>query len=236
MRLILFDIDGTLIRSNRAGRAALVFALEETFGTAGPIDKYQMAGKTDPLIITELLQAEGIGAEEIEAGMDLVYERMAERGQAIFSEFAIRPCRGVPALLDALQGEEQVILGLVTGNNRLTAPLKLLAAGISPSIFGVAAYGSDAKDRNHLTQLALERASEQRGVSITGDEAVVVGDTPADILSARAADAMSVAVATGIHSAATLAEYNPDALLRDLRDTDASLEVILHGQRIVHEV
>lgn len=235
MRLILFDIDGTLIHSNRAGRAALVFALEETFGTAGPIDKYQMAGKTDPLIITELLQAEGIGAEEIEAGMDLVYERMAERGQTIFSQFAIRPCRGVPELLGRLQEEEQVILGLVTGNNRLTAPLKLLAAGISPLIFGVAAYGSDAKDRNLLTQLALERARDERQVAITGDETVVVGDTPADILSARAAGAMAVAVATGVHSASTLAEYNPDALLRDLSDTNTALEVILNGQRIVHE-
>lgn len=236
MRLILFDIDGTLIRSNGAGRAALVFALEEIFGTAGPIDKYQMAGKTDPLIVTELLQAEGIGLEEIESGLDLVYERMAERGQTIFSEFAIEPCRGVTALLDALQREEQAILGLVTGNNCLTAPLKLLAAGISPSLFAVAAYGSDAKDRNQLTQLALERASEHQGQAIRGKDAVVVGDTPADIRSARAAGAMAVAVATGIHSAATLAEYNPDALLQDLSDTDASLEVVLRGQRTVHEV
>lgn len=236
MRLILFDIDGTLVHSNRAGRAALVFALEEIFGTAGPVDKYQMAGKTDPLIITDLLQAAGIGIEEIEDRMELVYERMAERGQIIFSQFAIRPCLGVPELLQVLQREEHVILGLVTGNNRLTAPLKLLAAGISPSIFAVAAYGCDARDRNLLPRLALERVREQTGISVSADATVVVGDTPADILSARAVGAMEVGVATGTHSLATLAEYNPDALLPDLSDTNVTLEVLLQGLRIAHEV
>lgn len=230
MRLLLFDVDGTLIHSNRAGRAALVYALEEIFGTAGPADSYQMAGKTDPLIITELLQAAGIPPADVEPQLERVYELMAERGQTLFWERGIKPCAGVPALLEALQRRDGVLLGLVTGNARVTAPLKLAAAGLDPTQFRVGAFGSDDRDRNRLPALAMRRATELSGRSVNGADTVVVGDTPADVLSARAGGARAVAVATGGHSAATLAQYNPDHLFENLADTDTVLQILLNDR------
>jgi len=230
MRLLLFDVDGTLIHSNRAGRAALVYALEEIFGTAGPADSYQMAGKTDPLIITDLLQAAGIPPAEVEPQLERVYELMARRGQTLFWERGIRPCAGVPALLEALQRRDDVLLGLVTGNAQVTAPLKLAAAGLDPNQFRVGAFGSDHRDRNRLPTLAMQRAAELIGRSVNGDDTVVLGDTPADVLSARAGGARAIAVATGGHSAATLAQCNPDHLLDNLADTETVLQLLLNDR------
>lgn len=230
MRLILFDIDGTLIRSNRAGRATLIYALEELFGTVGPIDSYQIAGKTDPLIITELLQAAGVDAQDVEAQLERAYALMAERGRILFPQKGIRPCSGVPELLQALRQRDGVVLGLVTGNNRLTAPLKLSAAGIDPGIFAVGAYGCDASDRNLLPALAMERAGRCVGYHFKGTSTVVVGDTPADILCARASQATAVAVATGSHASSTLAQYNPDYVLDNLIDTRTVLEILVQRQ------
>ncbi|MFW5942310.1 MAG: HAD family hydrolase [Chloroflexota bacterium] len=234
MRLILFDIDGTLIRSNRAGRATLTYALESLFGTAGPIDSYQMAGKTDPLIITELLQAAGHDVRSVEEQLEQVYELMAERGQILFPQKGIRPCPGVPELLQALQQRDGVVLGLVTGNNHLTAPLKLSAAGIDPGIFAAGAYGSDDSDRNLLPALAMRRAGERIGYRFSGNSTVVIGDTPADILCANASQATAVAVATGSHAANTLAQYNPDYVLDNMMDTKTVLEILVAG-RSEHE-
>jgi len=233
MRLLLFDVDGTLINSNRAGREAMIYALEELFGTAGPVDDYSMAGKTDPLIISELLQAAGIAAADVEARLEAVYTLMAQHGQSIFPDKRIQPCVGVPALLDRLQERTDVIIGLVTGNIASTAPLKLAAAGIDPSQFRVGAYGSDAKDRNLLPELAMRRASWLTGGTFTGDQTVIIGDTPADIVCARHSSARSLAVASGSHSLETLARYNPDYLLPNLADTAQVMEILLEvaGER-----
>ena len=233
MYLLLFDVDGTLIQSNRAGRAAMVSALEELFGTAGPVEAYSMAGKTDPLIISELLQAAGIRAREVEAKLEQVYELMARRGRELFPEKGIRPCLGVPPLLQQLNTRPDVLLGLVTGNIALTAPLKLAAAGIDPDQFQVGAYGSDEKDRNLLPALAMQRARELTGQHFAGKNTVVIGDTPADILCARTGGARSLAVATGGHSTDTLARYSPDHLLPNLVDTERVLDILLEQQGVV---
>lgn len=231
MHLLLFDIDGTLIQSNRAGRLALQKTLEELFETAGPIDDYSMAGKTDPLIISDLLHAAGIARREVESRMDEIYERMAVHGPPLFAERGVRPCSGVPELLAALRARHDVVLGLVTGNIHTTAPLKLAAAGIDPAQFSVGAFGSDASDRNLLPGLAMERAGKLYERLFEGQHTVVIGDTPADILCARAAGASAVAVASGSYSARTLARYNPDHLLADLADTGAVLEILLATDR-----
>jgi phosphoglycolate phosphatase-like HAD superfamily hydrolase len=230
MRLLLFDIDGTLIHSNGAGRVALVYALEQTFGTAGPVDTYAMDGKTDPRIITDLLAAAGFNSADIEARLLMVYQLMTEKGATCFSEKGIIPCSGVVSLLAALSKREDVVLGLLTGNISDTAPLKLAAAGIDPTLFRVGAYGSDAIDRNLLPAVAIQRASQLTGYPFTGSETVVIGDTPADILCARAGRAKAVAVATGRHSLTTLAQYQPDYLLENLGDTATILGILLDGK------
>ena len=226
-RLLLFDIDGTLIRSNGAGRLTLAFALEKLFGTVGPLENYNMSGKTDPRIITDLLTAIGVEPKEIKKQLPAIYELMAEHGQKIFQEKEMTACVGVPELLAQLVGREDVLVGLLTGNSQLTAPLKLSAAGIDPLQFRVGAYGSDAMDRNELPAIGMSRANQLTGLPFDGNNTIIIGDTPADILCARAGKATAVAVASGWHGTATLADYQPDHLFDNLGDTDRILQVLL---------
>ncbi len=228
MKLILFDIDGTLIRSHGGGRAALQAALEEIFDTAGPIDNYRMGGKTDIRIITDLLTATGIKTAEITPKLPTIYELMVAKAEEIFPEKKMVQCPGVFELLQALNICENVVLGLLTGNNHLSAPLKLLAADIDPRQFRVAAYGSDAANRNDLPALAWQRAKELTGYDFDGKNTVIIGDTPADILCARAGQATAVALASGWHAASTLAQYQPDYLFNNLANTEEVLAALLH--------
>lgn len=225
-KLLLFDIDGTLIRSNGAGRLTLAYALEKVFGKVGPLENYNMSGKTDPRIIIDLLTAVGIPRKEIQKKLPAIYEHMAEHGQKIFPDKEMTPCVGVPELLEQLGQRDDVLLGLLTGNSQLTAPLKLAAAGIDPLQFKVGAYGSDAMDRNELPLIGMSRASQLTGKPFNGNNTVIIGDTPADILCARAGKATAVAVASGWHAAATLTEYRPDHIFDNLGDTQHVLRVL----------
>jgi phosphoglycolate phosphatase-like HAD superfamily hydrolase len=227
MKLLLFDIDGTLLRSQGAGRETLAYALEQLFGTAGPIHDYPMNGKTDPRIVLDLLTAVGIPHEEITPQLPRVYELMAAKGHEIFPARDFYACPGVLELLAALQQRPDVVLGLLTGNAHLTAPLKLTAAGINPTLFKVGAYGSDALDRNELPAVGIARANQLTRGEFTGYNTIIIGDTPADILCARAGKATAVAVATGWHSLATLAKYQPDHLFENLVDTQVILDTLL---------
>lgn len=226
-KLLLFDIDGTLIRSNGAGRQTLAYALEKLFGTSGPLESYNMSGKTDPRIITDLLTAVGIQPGEIQKKLPAIYELMAEHGQKIFLEKEMTACPGIPELLFQLGRMDHVLLGLLTGNSQLTAPLKLAAAGIDPLQFRVGAYGSDALDRNDLPAIGMTRAKQLTGGVFDGNNTIIIGDTPADILCARAGKATAVAVASGWHAASTLADYHPDHLFENLSDTEQVLQILM---------
>ena len=153
---------------------------------------------------------------------------MAEKAKAIYPERGITSCPGVGELLAVLRNRRDVVLGLLTGNARPTAALKLLAAGIDPAQFVVGAYGSDHLDRNQLPGFALQRASELTGLYLTGNNTTIIGDTPADIACARAGKATAVAVASGWHSFAELSRYKPDILLNDFSDTQSVLQSLLH--------
>lgn len=227
MKLLLFDIDGTLIRSHGAGRQALGLALEALFATSGPLADYQMSGKTDARIVTDLLTAIGLPPAEIPKKLPQVYALMAEKARTVFWENEMAVCPGVVPLLLALQAREDVLLGLLTGNSEGTAPLKLQAAGLEPALFRVGAFGSDDLDRNQLPAVAMARAAALNGNVYSGENTVVIGDTPADILCARAAGATAVAVASGWHSSSTLQKYQPDYLLDNMTDTGHVLDILL---------
>lgn len=227
MQLLLFDIDGTLLRSNGAGKAVLRLALEETFGTSGPCDEYQMAGKTDPLIIGDLMCAAGKEAAEIDRQLPAVYERMMFHAQKIFSDQNVFPCPGIPELLELLLQREDVLLGLLTGNIQATAPLKLAAAGIEPTIFRVGAYGSDHKDRNLLPPFALKRAADLTSMTFSGENTTIIGDTPADIACARTIGARVVAVGSGSYSSATLSKFQPDYLFENFSNKETAIEALI---------
>jgi phosphoglycolate phosphatase-like HAD superfamily hydrolase len=227
VRLLLFDIDGTLIKGDQAGRLAMGAALEYVFGTRGSLDTYSMGGKTDLGIVSDVLIEAGLNQEEIDSKIAYFYKVMAEFAHEIYPTRAIDACPGVQSLLVQLRDRDGVLLGLLTGNAQTTAPLKLAAAGIDPDQFVVAAFGSDNVDRNNLPAIALHRANAMMEEIITGENVAIIGDTPADVACARAGGATAIAVASGWHTADTLLQYQPDYLFADLSDTAAVLKVLL---------
>lgn len=227
MRLLLFDIDGTLIRSNPVGRQVMRKALEHVVGSAGRIESYPFAGKTDLKIIIDLLVEIGISEEQIHLYLPEVYAQMAEWGARLFYQDDLSPCTGVIELLSQLSRRTDLILGLQTGNIQQTAHLKLDAAGIDVRNFLIGAYGSDSANREELIPFALERATAMSGMKPHFVDVIVIGDTPSDIECAKANGAKSLAVATGTFSSVILAKSDPDFLLDDLSDTNAVISFML---------
>jgi len=228
MRLVLFDIDGTLLMSDGAGRRAIHTALIEVFGSTGPAD-YRFDGKTDKQIVRALMRHEGHEDEHIDARMNNVLGRYVEclTSELAQPRFRARLLDGIPELLDALEVREDVVLGLLTGNLEAGARAKLRAVGIDPARFRVGAFGSDHEHRPELPAIAQLRALETLGMEIHGGDVVVIGDTPADIECARSIEARSIGVATGRYSVAELEEHDPDAVFANLRDTAAVVRVII---------
>ena len=228
MKLVLFDIDGTLLWGDGAARRAFEGALTEVFGTPGdPGVRYD--GKTDRQIARELMRAEGYDDAEIDRRLDATVAGYLER---LRREVAgggrhFEPLPGVAELLDALEPRADVVLGLLTGNVAGGAAIKLAVAGIDRDRFRVTAFGCDAEHRPDLPAVARRRAEALLGRPLDGDDVVVVGDTPADIQCARPIGARAVAVATGRYSVDELAEHGPSAVLPDFRDTGAAVAAIL---------
>jgi phosphoglycolate phosphatase-like HAD superfamily hydrolase len=227
-RLVLFDIDGTLLLSDGAGRRAMEGALAQVFGSTGDA-RYHYDGKTDRQIVRELMRLEGHDDAVIDARFDEVLAGYLERVRGELASGVRRVTRlpGVPELLDALEARDEVVLGLLTGNIVEGAAAKLAAAEIDMTRFRVNAFGSDHEHRPRLPEIAQSRAREQLGVELTGHAIVVVGDTPADIDCARSVGARTIAVATGRYSVDELAEHAPTAVFADLCDTDAVVAAIV---------
>jgi phosphoglycolate phosphatase len=226
-RLVLFDIDGTLLWPNGAGALAMRRALTEVYATTGSLDQISMAGMTDRAIIHQALIGDGFSPTEILDRWEAFTSAMARHVASTVKECPIEACPGVRALLGALDARKDVLLGLVTGNLEITAPIKLLAVGIDPGLFRVGGYGSDDSSRDKLPAIAARRALALTGKRYQGQAIVVVGDTPADVACGRAVGARTVAVATGVVPMETLLSSNPDVLLADFSDLAQTLEAIL---------
>jgi phosphoglycolate phosphatase len=227
-KLILFDVDGTLLWTDGAGRAAIRRALIEEMGTAGPINDFAFAGKTDPQIVRELLTA----AEHPHASSDNEAERVCRKYAEILELELRHPQRsltvfsGVRELLAELQTQDEVVVGLLTGNIDVGARLKLTAAGIDPKQFRVGAFGSDAMNREELPSIAAQRAAPLFGHVPHGEEVVILGDTPSDVICGRGIGARAIAVATGPFTAEELEAYEPYAVFHDFTDTSAVIAAI----------
>ena len=219
-RLILFDIDGTLVNTLGAGRAAIGTAITEVYGETGPLDDFDFRGRTDPSIVRGLLRSVGWKDESIDSSMpsvwNLYYERLEDELARLANAVDVYP--GVPRLLDELEEHGGYAIGLVTGNMEEGANRKLAACGLAHR-FAFGAYGSDSERREILPPVALERAQSLLGRTFDMTEAVVIGDTPEDIRCARANGARVICVATGRHSEDDLAAYDPDAIFGDLSNT-----------------
>ena len=220
-RVLLFDIDGTLLQTDGAGSQALSDALHARLGIRDELNGIAFAGRTDPLILGDILARHEVvlAGADLAAFWDATYARAAELLQP--GRGRILP--GVEALLEQVAGHPHWTSALLTGNNAPMAKIKLRHYGID-RFFKFGAFGDQAVDRNALAQLAVQRAAEWGAAD--GRDCVVIGDTPLDIACARAADAWAVAVATGSFSMAELAPYAPDLLLADLTDPDPLLAFV----------
>jgi phosphoglycolate phosphatase len=223
-RLVLFDIDGTLLTAAGAGRRAIHRALRDVFGGVGPAD-YWFDGKTDPQIVRDLMRHEGHTDAVIDDRLDDVLTRYVDRLGVELSDPSHIPVvhPGVPELLDALESHDDVVLGLLTGNIEAGATQKLRAVGLDPSRFVVNAFGSDHETRTELPAIASSRA---RALGFD-PFLVVIGDTPADVACGAGAKRRAIAVATGRFSVDELAACGPAAAFRDLSDTAAVMSAIL---------
>ncbi|HEY0971464.1 MAG TPA: HAD family hydrolase [Gemmatimonadales bacterium] len=230
MYLVLFDIDGTLLWSDGAGRSAMEAALTTVFGSTGSPD-YRYDGKTDRQIVRELMRAEGHDDSHIDAAMDRLVENYLEglREELSNGTHVAHVLPGVPVLLDELEARDDVVLGLLTGNLEQGAALKLGAAGIDFSRFRVNAFGSDSERRPDLPAVAHARARDQLGLELAGNRVVIIGDTPADIDCGRSLGARAIGVATGRYPVEELRSHGPAAVFEDLSDTAAVVGAVLGG-------
>jgi phosphoglycolate phosphatase len=227
--LVLWDIDGTLVRSHarvavNAFMRALASVAELTSELAYPTDS---GGKTDEQLALEVLVA---AALDQDAAIDLLPRFRQAYAQEVQEQIEqlradVRVLPGVPEALQAVQAAG-CTQSLLTGNLEPIARLKLACAGLDHYFaFELGAYGSDHRDRTCLVPIARERVRAALGSEPAA--VVVIGDTPRDIACARAGRARVIAVATGHYPAAELERHRPDAVLEDLRDTRAVLEALL---------
>lgn len=218
MLLVLWDVDGTLVDSAGHGRHAFEEAFQAVVGRVP--DWVEYAGRTDHQIALSMLNG---SSEHVPALLDELVAKLAVRRELIAAEGRVYP--GVPEALAALHEADGVINSLLTGNLEANAAVKVGAFGLDRWLdFEAGAYGSDPHERrSDLVAIARDRAAERYGEP-TG--AVLVGDTPLDVLAAREAGARAVAVATGFADLDALRESEPDVLLEDLSDTDAAIRAI----------
>ena len=222
-RLLLFDIDGTLVDTGGAGMTALVDATREVFGDDGP--KLDLAGATDSGLLKNIYKS--FGREEDEVTSARYFDLYLARLEVNLRDacFGGRALEGVLSILDELE-TAQVGKGLLTGNIAAGAEVKMRHYGMD-HFFAFGAYGDDHFDRNKLGPIALERAREVLGRTFSPVETVVVGDTPKDIWCAQAMGAKSVCVATGSFSAEQLEAEGADVVFEDFSDVEGVLAVLL---------
>jgi phosphoglycolate phosphatase-like HAD superfamily hydrolase len=233
MRLLLFDLDGTLLYANGAGRRAVNAALLKVLGREFDSSDVEFSGKTDPQCLHDSLIAAGLSEEEAAPLVDEAVRHYVEALPDAMPAEMVDALPGAHAIVEALarRAEEHgdVALGLLTGNTEETAYLKLSRIGLDTA-FDLGAFGSDAADRNELPAIAAKRASERHGRTFAPEDVFVIGDTPRDVACARHFGARAVAVATGHYDRDQLGEHRPDLLLDSLEETDRLAEHLATGR------
>ena len=226
-RLVLWDIDGTLVDSARLGRDAFLEAFEKVTG-GPPRGLVPFAGRTDLEIAHDMLEAAGVdaGEELLDRFEEELVASMASRADEIRQLGHALP--GAHDALERLAAEPGVIQSLLTGNVERNALVKLSAFGLARHLdFAAGAYGSDHRRRGELVAIARRRAEERHGTRVAPSDVVLIGDTPLDVAAAREGGARAVGVATGPYGQTALAEAGADAVLADLSDTDAVVRQVL---------
>ncbi len=227
-KLVLFDIDGTLLSMNEVNRTILGDALRAVYGTEGSTGTHNFAGKLDCTIIHEVMQSAGLSESDIAEKFDLAKETYIEmfRTQAKASDVVLM--QGIRELLDELSGHSELLLGLLTGNFEESGRHKLLLPQIN-HYFPFGAFADDGFSRNELPPVAVKKAYQLTGITFSEHNIIIIGDTEHDITCARVLNAKSIAVATGTYSMEELKKHNPHVLYDNLGRTDVVLSEILQS-------
>ncbi len=225
-KILLFDIDGTLLLSGQAGYRALTRTFQELFDVPRGFDDIPVAGMTDEIILTAALERAGVGADrETRARFHGRYcELFADEIHFPGPRKGLMP--GVADLLETLSRRDDIRCGLVTGNFARPARIKLEHFDLW-RYFHFGAYGDDAPVRDDLVPIAVDRARRDRVAVETAADVVVIGDTPLDVQCAVAAGARAVAVATGSFDEEALRDTGAHAVLPDFSDTGMVVDVLL---------
>lgn len=225
MKILLFDIDGTLIHSGGSGVHGMNLAFQELWGVANALHGVQLSGRTDILILQEAMARHRLtwNDEQIQRFKVRYFIHLAEDMKRPRSARRLMP--GFPELLGHLQRTDHVHIGLLTGNWIKSAEIKLAHFDLW-KYFEFGAFADDESDRNKLVPHAIRRAREKFGITVSRDRVYVIGDTPRDVECARPHGAIAVAVATGEYSAEELRAHAPDHLFQDFSEVEAVLKIL----------
>jgi phosphoglycolate phosphatase-like HAD superfamily hydrolase len=222
IRLVLFDIDGTLVRTGGAGIKAFAKVFATEFGATDGFERLKFSGRTDFSLVREFFGFHDIAPSA--ENFDRFFNRYVFWLDHILATRRTATCPGIRELLDELKSlPRPPLIGLLTGNIRLGAEIKLRHFDLWKE-FTTGAFADDGEDRNRIAAVARERGRRLLGNSLRGDEVLVVGDTPHDIRCARAIGARVLAVATGGATLEDLRQQQPDWAVADVRETRAVSE------------
>jgi phosphoglycolate phosphatase-like HAD superfamily hydrolase len=222
-KLVLFDIDQTILHSGGAGEKALTLALRDRFGRDETLGNIEIAGKTDIWIAQRIFEAHGI--EPHPENIDLFLGGYLDHLKTELTRANGRLLPGFPQILDAMAALPHVAIGLLTGNLRAGAELKLRHYGVEGH-FAFGAFADDSDDRNRLGPFARQRASELHGIDFAPRDIFIIGDTPHDIACAKAIHARGVGVATGRYNRAALENAGADFVFDDLSDIPVVIQTL----------
>jgi phosphoglycolate phosphatase len=228
---LLFDIDGTLIRSAGAGKRAMERSFETVYGIQNGLRDIQMMGRTDPSILDEAIQLFHLDESQSKKDRfrDLYFKLLAE--EIDIDRPGKKICAGVYSLLKRLEQRKDTLIGLLTGNWRRSGLIKLRHFGID-TFFKTGAFADDSPIRNDLPNIAITRAEKLIGKSVSKEHVFIIGDTPLDIQCARPSGVKTVAVATGVHTMDQLTDEQPDFCFNDFGDNESFIRMIFQNHKI----
>ena len=224
MRLLLFDIDGTLVKVGNGVDEAVNKAISTVTGRTAVTDGVSFSGRTDPAIFEDILRATGVAAPE--SVLTDVLRAYIDAAEQTIRPSDVESLPGVPDLLSTLSDRNDVYMGLLTGNVEPIAYHKLRSADLD-RYFAVGAFGSDDADRTNLPGLAVDRIASETGFDFSTEETIIIGDTEHDIRCAKSAGSRSVAVCTGRYGRSELFQHQPTHLFENFENHSAFIEEIL---------